>query len=58
MTEDDVRDIAIAIVDELVQSGFVPDCIDTDDMTEFEVQDMVVAILNKKLTTVQTRGEK
>ncbi len=57
MTEDQLRDIAIAIVDELVQSGFVPDCIDTNDQTEFEVQDMIVEILEKKLTTVQTRGE-
>ena len=39
---DDCRDIAIRIVDKLVQEGFVKNCIDTDDDTEFEVQDMIL----------------
>jgi len=34
---DDCRDIAIRIVDKLVQEGYVKDCMDTDDQTEFEI---------------------
>lgn len=43
--EDDLRDIAIPVVDLLIAKGFVPDCTDTDDMTEFEVQDALVHAL-------------
>ena len=39
---DDCRDIAIRIVDKLVQEGYVKDCIDTDDETEFEIQDIIL----------------
>jgi hypothetical protein len=39
---DDCNDIAIRIVDKLVQEGFVKNCIDTDDQTEFEVQDIIL----------------
>ena len=49
MTQDETRDIAIAIVDELVRLKFVPDCIDTDNQSEFEAQDMIVKILKKRL---------
>ena len=42
LDEDDIRDIAIRIVDNLVELGYVPDCTDTDDEIEFEVQDMIV----------------
>ena len=38
---DDCRDIAIRIVDSLVQEGYVKNCIDTDDQTEFEIQDII-----------------
>ena len=40
-TEDQIRDIAIRITDKLVELGFVPNCIDSDDESEFEVQDIV-----------------
>lgn len=50
MTEDQLRDIAIRIVDELVLTGYIPDCIETDDETEFEVQDIIVNELKKSLT--------
>lgn len=40
-TEDDIRDCAIRIVDKLVVEGIVADCIDTDDNTEFDVQDII-----------------
>jgi hypothetical protein len=39
---DDCRDIAIRIVDKLVQEGYVKNCIDTDDETEFEIQDIIL----------------
>ena len=39
---DDCRDIAIRIVDKLVQEGYVKNCIDTDDDTEFEIQDIIL----------------
>ena len=48
-TEDDVRDIAIRIVDKLVQMGYVPDCIDTDNDSEFEVQDAISDIINQSI---------
>lgn len=41
LTEDEIRDIAIRITDKLVELGFVPNCIDSDDESEFEVQDIV-----------------
>ena len=42
MDEDKLRDIAIAIVNELVIRKYIPDCTDTDDETEFEIQDIIV----------------
>ena len=39
---DDCKDIAIRIVSELVLQGYVKDCTDTDDETEFEIQDIIV----------------
>ena len=44
---DDCRDIAIRIVDKLVQEGSVKNCIDTDDETEFEIQDIILNELVK-----------
>ena len=49
MTEDQIRDIAIGIVDELVLKGYIEDCIDTDNEIEFEIQDIIVEHLNKSL---------
>jgi hypothetical protein len=43
LTHDDVTDIAVRIVNQLVQQGFVPDCNDTDDETEFAIQDLIRA---------------
>tara|TARA_R100001224_G_C4015210_1_gene147508 strand:+ start:228 stop:479 length:252 start_codon:yes stop_codon:yes gene_type:complete len=39
--KDDMSDIALAIVDRMVSEGLIPDCIDTDDEQEFEVQDII-----------------
>ena len=47
LTEDDLRDIAIRITDKLVQIEMIPNCIDTDDETEFVVQDAILEILKK-----------
>ena len=52
MTEDQIRDIAIRIVDELVVKRYVPDCIDTEDETEFEIQDIIIEKLKNQLTAV------
>lgn len=41
ITNDDIRDVAIRITDKLVELGYVPDCIDTDDEDEFVVQDII-----------------
>lgn len=46
-TEDQIRDIAIRITDKLVELGYVPNCIDSNDETEFEVQDEIIEILNQ-----------
>lgn len=48
MTLDDIKDLSISIVNELVLFGYVEDCTDTDNETEFEVQDIVLGILAKK----------
>jgi len=46
---DDCRDIAIRIVDYLVQEGFVKNCIDTNDDSEFEIQDFILnELVNSK----------
>ena len=44
---DDTRDLAIDIVDELVLEKLLPDCLDTDDETEFSVQDIIHQKLNE-----------
>ncbi len=57
MTEDDIRDIAIRIVDELVLEGVVPNCIDTDNETEFIVQDIIVTKITEALEAKSNRTE-
>lgn len=48
-TEDEIRDIAIRITDKLVELGFVPNCIDSDDESEFEVQDVITEEITKSI---------
>lgn len=48
-TEDDIRDIAIRITNKLIEMGYVPDCTDTDDESEFEVQDSIVDIITESI---------
>ena len=47
--KDNNRDLAIRIVDTLVQQGFITDCLNTDNMDEFIVQDIITEALNKPL---------
>jgi hypothetical protein len=49
LTEDEIRDIAIRIVDEMVLEELLPDCIDTNDSSEFLAQDIIVEQLTKLL---------
>lgn len=42
-----ITDIAINVVDELVEQGLVKDCTDTDDWTEFYFQDAIKDALHR-----------
>ena len=44
----DIKDLAVIIVGDLVIKGLVKDCTDTDDETEFEMQDSIVETLCEK----------
>ena len=48
-TDDDISDVAIRITNKLVEMGYVPDCTDTDNNTEFDVQDSIVEILTQSI---------
>lgn len=48
LTEDDATDLAIRIVDHLVEQGMIPDCTDTDDPIEFQYQDEIKSVLIKQ----------
>lgn len=45
MSIDDLNDISLGMVEDLVEENLITDCQDTDDETEFQVQD----IINKRL---------
>jgi len=47
-TLDDVRDLSLNIVDNFVKEGLVKSCIDTDDDTEFQFQDIITEALCNK----------
>jgi len=47
ITNDETRDIAIKCVERLVNFGLVKDCIDNDDESEFDVQDIIHDEINK-----------
>ena len=53
LTEDDIRDTAIRITNKLIELGFVPDCTDTEDESEFDVQDEIIEILSETLKSKQ-----
>jgi hypothetical protein len=45
----EITDISIQILDFLVQNDFVQDCFNSDNETEFFVQDKITEILTKNL---------
>ena len=47
LSRDDRMDIAIEIVNELISLEYIPDCTDTDDDTEFNVQEVIARILKE-----------
>ena len=48
VSEDDIRDIAIRIVDELVRQDIIASDVDTDNETEFQIQDVIFNELKKQ----------
>ena len=46
---DDIKDTSIQITNKLVELGIIKDCTDTDDETEFIVQDTIREVLCEKL---------
>jgi hypothetical protein len=49
----DLTDISIQIVDMLVHYGLIQDCFDTDNDTEFFVQDKIQEILIKNQNKIK-----
>ena len=47
LDRDERQDVAITITNLLIELGYVPDCTDTDDESEFEVQDMIANVLKE-----------
>ncbi len=47
LDRDERQEIGITITNELIKLGYVPDCTDTDDQSEFEVQDLIAKIIKK-----------
>ena len=47
--ENYIKDLSINIVDRLVKEGLIKDCLDTDDDTEFEFQDIIEEVLTLKI---------
>ena len=54
LDRDERRDIAIIITNKLIELGYVPDCTDTDNPSEFEVQDLIDNVLKKKKLRIKT----
>lgn len=48
LDRDERQDIGIIITNKLIKLGYVPDCTDTYDESEFEVQDLIAKVLKKK----------
>ena len=57
MNNDTTRDIAIRCVDRLVKEGYVKDCTDTNDETEFSVQDIIHEEINKPINASEEVNE-
>jgi len=57
ITNDDTRDIAIRCVDEMVAQGLIPNDMDTDNQTEFQVQDIIHDHINKALKVQEVKED-
>ncbi len=53
LDRDERQDIAITITNKLIELGYVPDCTDTDNESEFEVQDMIAEVLKENKLRVK-----
>ena len=53
LTNDDVREIAMNIVDALVEENLIEDSTDTNDDTEFAFQDIIHNKLNEVFNIVE-----
>ena len=53
--DDDARDVSIIITDRLIECGYIKSCIDTDNSTEFDIQDIIQEEISKVL--VQLTGK-
>jgi len=54
ITNDDTRDLAIRITDKLVEDGIIENCMDSNDETEFNVQDIIHERINKFLNITES----
>ena len=50
ITLNEIKDLSVRITNEMVTQGIIKDCTDTDDETEFEVQDIIREILCEKFS--------
>ena len=53
LNNDDTRDIAIRCTDRIVKDGYIKECINTNDETEFNVQDIIHKEINKAITSLK-----
>lgn len=54
---DTIRDISIQITNKLIELGYVPDCTGTEFENEFEVQDIIVEVLELNIPEGTFDGE-
>tara|TARA_R100001463_G_scaffold112433_1_gene167447 strand:- start:258 stop:467 length:210 start_codon:yes stop_codon:yes gene_type:complete len=47
LQQDDIRDIAIDIIDSMVINKVITDCLNTENQQEFEAQDIIVEKLTE-----------
>jgi hypothetical protein len=47
LDKDERQEIGITITNKLIELGYVLDCTDTDNQSEFEVQDMVAEVIKE-----------
>lgn len=47
LDRDERQEIGITITNELIKLGYVPDCTDTNNESEFEVQDVIAKVIKK-----------